>query len=188
MGHTLSGFYDVKSSSSQIASTYCDFTKASTEPGYETRYGFVDVKTSPVHFFVTRSSSWSTLNVAIPFQKEYLNVGGGMTLTSGVFKAPKAGIYAFSFSAEALGSSSAPSQGIASVKLNRNGVSVAYGHNHVDISAVAHVTASVHTTLKLNVGDEITTSITSSKSQIGGDTDGILFMGSLLEEDLVIST
>jgi len=43
MSHTLSGFYYVKISSNQIASTYCDFSKSSTETGYET---FIDVKSS----------------------------------------------------------------------------------------------------------------------------------------------
>jgi len=127
------------------------------------------------------------MNAPITFEKQYLNIGGGMNLNSGVFKAPKSGIYAFTFAAEAIGTSSTPSQGRAFVTLNQNGVSVAYSHNHVDISAVAHVTASVHATLKLNVGDEIKMSMPYAGS-IGGDSDAIQFMGSLLEEDLVFST
>jgi len=92
MGHTLSGFYDVKGGNNQIVSIYCDFSKSSTETGYETRYGFVDIKSNPVHFFVTRSSTWSTLNVPMTFSVEKLNLGGGMNLGSGVFTVPKSGI------------------------------------------------------------------------------------------------
>jgi len=51
--------------------------------GYETRYGFVDVKSNPVHFFVVRQSSWSTLNVPMKFDVEKLNLGGGMNIGSG---------------------------------------------------------------------------------------------------------
>jgi len=110
MGHTLSGFYDIKSSSTQISSTYCDFSKASTETGFETRYGLVDIKTAPVHFFVPRTSGWSTPGSTIPFQKEYLNLGSGMNLASG------AGIYSFSFKGT--------TSGYGDVNLKRNSVIV----------------------------------------------------------------
>lgn len=188
MGHTLSGFYDVKGSSNQIASTYCDFSKASTEVDYETRYGFVDIQSSPVHFYVIRHSAWSTLNATMPFEKEHLNLGGGMNLTSGVFTAPKAGIYTFSFSGTA-GVNYANSTGQAEVQLNRNGIPVATSHNHVNgVPAFTHLTAPVHATLKLNVGDQITIMFTSGG--IIGNTNGYQwnqFLGSLLEEDLIIS-
>ncbi len=60
--------------------------------------GFVDVKSSPVHFYVQRRSQFAASNnyfQNIPFQVERLNIGGAMDLTSGVFTAPKAGIYEF---------------------------------------------------------------------------------------------
>jgi len=186
MGHTLSGFYDIKSSSTQIASTYCDFSKSSTETGYETRYGFVDVKSSPVHFFVTRTSDWSTPESTLPFEKEHLNLGGGMNLASGVFTAPRAGIYSFSFKGTANGSNKGTSIGYADVNLKRNGVSVSGGYSNVYAATYGYITISTDATLKLNVGDQITIYFFGGSifSNVLGFTH---FKGSLLEEDLVIS-
>jgi len=185
MGHTLSGFYDVKSSSTQIASTFCDFSKASTEAGYETRYGFVDVKSSPVHFFVTRITSWVTLNSTLPFEKEYLNLGGGMNLASGVFTAPRAGIYSFSFKGTAQGEKGTYT-GFADLNLKRNGVAVSSGYSYVNDATSGKLTFSTEATLKLNVGDQITIFLWNGAifSNGGSFTH---FKGSLLEEDLVIS-
>ena len=187
LGHTLSGFYDVKGSSTQISSTYCDFSKSSTEAGYETRYGFVDVKTSPVHFFVTRTSDWNTPNTTIPFQKEYLNLGGGMNLASGVFTAPKAGIYAFTFQGigSAYGSGFA---GLGIVRLERNGAFVASGIARINgATAGAWSTLSVHATLKLNKGDTIKIYQDGVGTIYSGGGSDTHFTGSLLEEDLVVS-
>jgi hypothetical protein len=63
----------------------------------ETAIGVVDVKSSPVYFHVQRNASYSLNGTTIPFQIERLNVGGGMNITSGIFTAPKSGIYFFSF-------------------------------------------------------------------------------------------
>jgi len=186
MGHTLSGFYDVKSSSTQIASTYCDFSKSSTETGYETRYGFVDVKSSPVHFFVVRQSSWSTLNVPMKFDVEKLNLGGGMNIGSGVFTVPKAGTYTYSFQGTANGVVTGDATGYCRVSLRRNGESVAIGDTHVSSSSAGALTVSVHATLKLNARDQITIVLTDG--QVYDSTSySTQFTGSLLEEELVIS-
>ena len=189
MGHTLSGFYNIKSSNTQIASTYCDFSKSSAEKGYETRYGFVDVKTSPVHFFVTRTSSWSKIGT-MPFEKEYLNLGGGMNLTSGVFTAPKAGIYAFTFKGTGYGlgsNSNGPYAGYGVVYLQRNGSDVAKSVSQIN-GAISNTwtTVPVHGTFKLNKGDRIT--IRHGGGTILSDIfSNVQFTGSLLEEDLVIT-
>jgi len=78
MGHTISGFYLVKSGSNKIATTFCDFSKDSAEAGYETRIGNVDVISSAVQFYVQRNTNWATLNTPMPFQIERLNVGNAM--------------------------------------------------------------------------------------------------------------
>jgi len=184
IGHTLSGFYDVKGSSTQISSTYCDFSKSPTETGYETRYGFVDVKSSPVHFFVVRTSEWSTPGT-IPFEKEYLNLGSGMNLASGVFTAPKAGTYAFFFKGKGSGIGSGFA-GYGAVFLQRNGMDIAEGYSRINGATGGYSTLSVHATLKLNKGDTITIRYTEGIIFSNGSFD-IHYTGSLLEEDLVIS-
>ncbi len=58
----------------------------------------VDVKTTNVHFYVQRKSSFTIPNAVIPFESEVLNVGNGMDRTTGVFTAPLTGTYYFQFS------------------------------------------------------------------------------------------
>jgi len=189
LGHTLSGFYDVKGDGgNQIDVIYCDFDKVSNEMDYETRYGYVDVKSSPVHFFVTRNSSWSTVGTLIPFEKEYLNLGGGMNLTSGEFTAPKAGVYAFSFIASGYGTSSVYSYGgRGDVRLLRNNIYVAAGCSIIyGATSKSKSPVSVEATLQLNKGDTI--SIYFWGDEIYSDEyNWTQFTGSLLEENLVIS-
>ena len=60
--------------------------------------GQYDVKSSPVYFYVQRSTNFDTENVPIPFEVTRLNVGNAMNAASGIFTAPKTGIYFFSFS------------------------------------------------------------------------------------------
>ena len=68
---------------------------------FETQIGYVDVKSSPVYFYVQRINSYSLgsdLHVySIPYDEEVLDVGGAMNSTSGYFTAPRNGIYSFSF-------------------------------------------------------------------------------------------
>ena len=68
----------------------------------EKTIGFVDLKTSNVFFYVLKSTAKSQSifkqkNGIITYEKERLNVGGGMDSKSGVFTAPKSGVYHFSF-------------------------------------------------------------------------------------------
>jgi len=123
----------------------------------------------------------------MPFEKEYLNLGGGVNLASGVFFAPKAGIYAFAF--KGLGSfSTSTYSGHGSVFLQRNGVDVAEGYSKISgaTSNIQYLTLSVHSTLKLGKGDTIT--IRHNGGTIFSNIYiHIQFTGSLLEEELVIS-
>jgi len=122
----------------------------------------------------------------MPFEKQFLNLGGGMNLTSGVFTAPKAGIYAFSFKGNgyATGSNYA---GYGYVTLQRNGVDVAVGMSNIyGATSGTGSTVSVHGTFKLNKGDTIT--IRHYYGTIYSDSfDWTQFTGSLIEEVLGIS-
>ena len=51
---------------------------------------------SPVYFYVQRNSSYSTEESRIPFHLARLNEGGAMNLTTGIFTAPRDGVYRFS--------------------------------------------------------------------------------------------
>jgi len=177
MGHTVSGFYLVKSGSTKVATTYCDFSKDSAEVGYETRIGNVDVISSPVQFYVQRNTAWSTLNTPIPFEVERLNVANAMNMGTGVFKAPKAGTYSFAFT-HTKTTNAVPTYSF--LRLNGNNIGINYaGQTGTDLSG------SMIATLKLKVGDEITLVLTSGSSFNNGDHH-TQFSGILLEEDLAI--
>jgi len=176
MGHTLSGFYLVKSGSTKIATTYCDFSKDSAEAGYETRIGNVDVISSPVQFYVQRNTGWSTLNTPIPFQIERLNVGNAMNIGTGVFKAPKAGTYSFAFTHT---KTDIASYTFSFLQLNGNNIGINYAGQ-----TGTYLSGSMVATLKLKVGDEIT--LVLAIGALHNDDFHTQFSGILLEEDLNI--
>jgi len=123
----------------------------------------------------------------MPFEKEYLNLGSGMNINSGVFTAPKAGIYAFTFKGNGSGTGSGFA-GYGWVHLQRNGANVAIGYSRNGITPTSgtYSTLSVHATLKLSKGDTITIRHVEGVMHSNGNSY-TQFTGSLLEEDLVIS-
>jgi len=122
----------------------------------------------------------------MPFEKEFLNLGGGMNLASGVFTAPKAGIYAFTF--KGIGAASGLDvAGYGILSLQRNSVGVALGVSIIKGATEGTLsTLSVHATLKLNKGDAITIRLEEGAIHSGGGNDSH-FTGSLIEEELLIS-
>ena len=60
--------------------------------------GYVDVKTSPVFFYVQRNQVFNDVKKFIPYDIPVVNIGNAIVLTSGVFTAPVKGKYFFSFS------------------------------------------------------------------------------------------
>jgi len=179
MGHTLSGFYLVKSGSTKVATTYCDFSKDSAEVGYETRIGNNDVISSAVQFFVQRNTMWNATNTPIPFEVTRLNVGNAMNIGTGVFKAPKAGTYSFAFS------------GIKSNTSIRTYMELRLNGSKIGTSFLGEAglfyTSSLNANLKLKIGDEITLVLIAGVLFDTTDDHYTYFTGTLLEEDLVIS-
>jgi len=176
MGHTLSGFYLVKSGSTKVATTYCDFSKDSAEVGYETRIGNVDIVSSPVQFFVQRNTDWNTLNTPMTFQVTRLNVGNSMNIGTGVFKAPKAGTHYFAFAGM---KTDIASFTYVHLRLNGNNIGMA------DFTSLPWTLSFYHATLKLKVGDEITL-VLGSGALFDNANSRFHFTGILLEEDLAI--
>jgi len=121
----------------------------------------------------------------MPFEKEYLNLGSGMNLASGVFTAPKAGTYAFFFKGKGSGVKSGYA-GWGVVNLEKNGVFIAQGYSRINGATGGFSTHSVHATLKLNKGDTITIRHVEGTIFSDGSFD-VHYTGSLLEEELVIT-
>lgn len=100
-----------------------------------------------------------------------------MNLATGIFTAPKAGIYHFVFCGNKQASTS-----YLSVLLRLNGNDVAIAHSNAQYENVAII---LHSTLKLEIGDEISLVMTegSLNDSVNKHTQ---FSGFLLEEDLNI--
>lgn len=65
--------------------------------GFQKWIGYTDVKSAPCYFYVQRNYGFDQTETPIPFDREVLNVGGAMNLTSGIFTASRTGKYFFSF-------------------------------------------------------------------------------------------
>ena len=140
----------------------------------------MDVKSKSVHFFVQRSSDFSSANVVIPFDLERLNVGGAMNLATGIFTVPVDGIYHFEFSA-LRDSTDATSMNIG---LDVNGVRT--GTCYVTSLANYFMALSgISASLKLKIGDQVT--LFKSAGTLNDNTNHYThFTGWLVEEDLVL--
>jgi C1q-related factor len=144
--------------------------------GVETAVGVVDVKSSPVYFHVQRNSPYYATGTTIPFEIERLNVGGGMNINSGIFTAPKSGIYFFSFSAVKEGPATAGM--FVDLYLNSINIARAFG-----FAAFGHFTASLSSTLSLKSGDRI--SLLLAVGQLYDSTACYTnFNGILLQEEI----
>jgi hypothetical protein len=110
--------------------------------------GFFDVKSSPVHFYAQRISSYWNLNTVIPFELLRLNVGNAMSLF-GIFGAPEFGRYFFSFSVISEGNK------VARVELKVKTETVDWSRIGDAWSALGHQTFSLQSTLDLAKGNQI---------------------------------
>ncbi|KZS14838.1 putative Neurexin IV [Daphnia magna] len=96
IGHTLNGFYSVMGPA-MMETVFCNFTKLPGDDDFQKLVGYIDVKSVPTYFYVQRSERFSKVNTSIPFDVALVNIGNAMNLTTGIFTAPRAGTYFFSF-------------------------------------------------------------------------------------------
>ncbi|XP_045028733.1 uncharacterized protein LOC123471456 [Daphnia magna] len=187
MGYDLNGFYSVMGVG-KMNSVYCDFTKPSSESGFQQLIGFTEIKSVSTAFYVQRSSSFTQINTPIPFQVERLNVGGAMNLTSGIFTAPVTGSYFFCLSGTAYISEST-SRLVFTISLYMNDNPIAYGYADEMSTEYQYETFSLQSTLHLMKGDQVWLQISSIGTGVylyGGLFTH--FNGWLLQEDIFQST
>ena len=141
--------------------------------GFQTWIGQLDIKSSPVYFYVQRYSNFVYSNVAIPFDLERLNVGGGMNLTSGIFTTPRPGTYFFTFSGIS------GNQDPLYIGLHVNGSNIGTGY-----SSSFTGTFTLQSTLHLNAGDQVSMQITYGSGILYDGSHYTHFTGWLLQEDL----
>lgn len=144
----------------------------------------MDVKTSPVYFYVQRNTSFyietkSLTSIVLPFQIERSNVGGGMNIRTGIFTAPRAGTYVFNF-----GGIKRDRPRYVNIFLHHNEtnrVASVYGSQHE-----GYFTMSLQSILQLKVGDSVKLVVESSHGGgIFDDKDMTThFSGFLLDEEL----
>lgn len=128
-----------------------------------------------VYFYVQRNNKVPNSHGIVRFNMKTLIIGGGMNITSGVFIAPKSGIYQFNF----FGLKKA---------LDLEQLIVYLRHNSIRVSgsSTAHGTVmfpvAIHATLKLKRGDRV--DIYKEKGDFSHqEPNSVQFTGSLLEED-----
>lgn len=139
----------------------------------------MDVKTKIVHFFVTKNESFAGSGY-MRFDKEFLNIGGAMNLTTGVFTVPVNGTYHFEFTGY-----KDTSDTDLTIFLQVNGpnggffgTSIASGPSGKYTSL--YLTAS----LQLKVNDQVILSKSTSGVLYEAGSSMTQFTGWLVEEDL----
>lgn len=136
----------------------------------------MDVKSAPIHFYVQRSTSFSEVEVPISFDKEILNEGNAMDSESGIFTAPKSGLYLFDFSGVNSGGG-----GSFSVDFYINNEK----KGSCFVADSDQITATLPMLWHLNAGDHVWLSKFNPGTLYSNDKDILThFTGLLLEEDI----
>ena len=139
-----------------------------------------EVKSTPVYFLASGSTTNS--NGIMLYSTPSLNIGSALTASNGIFLAPTAGKYYFSYTGDARAMT--PDRGQATITLmnNDNGIVStncacysAYSRTGTDCSSLI-----VDGTFDLKKGDKISIKVTTSAADIFGNK----FTGWLISEDI----
>jgi len=136
---------------------------------------------SGIYFYVQISNPATApvplANGVLRYDHQVSNIGGGMNLKTGVFTAPKAGLYTFSFSMSKTGHEF----DFMDINLRVNGVRIGKAGAGYGLSGN---TAAMQSTLKLKKGDRI--DLLKSRGTLNRECKAHChhFTGSLMEEDL----
>ena len=150
-------------------------------PDLETRIGYLDVKRSPVHFYVQKNGGFIQENSVITFDFQRLNVGSSMNINTGVFTASRSGTYFFSFAFMA----DEPNKPIV-IFFRKNGEQVGAAQVFTNSNAFSKMIfqSSMPAIFKLKAGDWVDL----YKKNVGNIYDDANhythFTGWLMEEDL----
>ncbi len=153
--------------------------------------GYADVKSTPVHFYVQRNSSFSTRDTPTPWDLSRVNEGNAMNLQTGKFTAPRPGIYFFSFTGLAAfpASSSAVWLGVS---LYLNGGLIGTGYvSESNTASSQNSPLTLQSTLNLKKGEQVWLQIDWQSTVNAYLYDSVNhfthFTGFMLEEEIVAS-
>ncbi|XP_046643763.1 uncharacterized protein LOC124328949 isoform X2 [Daphnia pulicaria] len=186
-GHKLSGFFLVKGLK-KMEMVYCKFYPNGND--FQKWIGYADVKSATVHFYAQRIKSYSTESTPIPFDFARTNEGNAMDLTSGIFTAPRPGIYFFSFTglANFPYSSSVVYFGVG---LYLNGVRIGLGYvEEANTAAGQSSPLTLQSTQNLKKGDRVWVQIyflSVGVKLLDSSNHYTHFTGFMLEEEIVAS-
>ncbi len=177
LGYKLSGFFSVKGSQ-KMEMVYCDLYPNQNGRSYfhfigiwlsiffystdkQKWIGYVDVKSSPVHFHVQRNSSFYSIYTPIPFDFALVNEGNAMDLTTGKFIAKRPGIYFFSFKGSI--HSSMINQ-LFQILLNLNGVAIGESRH---LPGAGQHPWTIQSTLYMNSDDQVWVQVEMPGEKVG---------------------
>ena len=160
---------------------------------FQTWIGYVNVKTTPVYFYVQRKSLFHPAKTPITYELERLNYGGGMNLSTGIFTASRTGAYFFSF--VGTGMVGGVKHCFISLVLMCNGNVIGHGRSdetRPNLNSWDWETISIQSTLVLKEGDKIWVQIHNTSAAdvyLFDDPNNhhTHFTGWLLEEDISLS-
>ncbi len=146
----------------------------------ETLVGNIDVKTTEVHFYVQRTSSYSFNNAVIQFDRERLNIGGAMDMNTGIFFAPVNGIYQFEFNGV-----KDTSTNYLYIYLQVNGANIGVATAPGNVGALLE--SVIHASLELKAGDRVALFKTTGILYDAIDNYYSHFTGRLVYQNLVLA-